>query len=41
VSASEIGWFVADQVGKTTGGRQTPAYGRLGGTGEILFPVKR
>ncbi|MFK7897781.1 MAG: ankyrin repeat domain-containing protein [Myxococcota bacterium] len=41
VSASEIGWFVADQVGKSTGGRQTPAYGRLGGTGEILFPVKR
>lgn len=41
VTASEVGWFVADQVAKTTGGRQTPAYGRLGGTGEILFPAKR
>lgn len=41
VTASEIGWFVADQVGKTTEGRQTPAYGRLGGTGEILFQVKQ
>ena len=37
ISASEIGWFVANQVEQATGGRQTPAYGRLGGTGEVTF----
>ncbi len=37
ISASEIGWFVANQVEQATRGRQTPAYGRLDGTGEVTF----
>ncbi len=40
VTASEIGYFVANQVGERSRGRQTPAYGHLGGTGEISFPIR-
>lgn len=40
VTATEIGWFVANQVGQVTGGQQTPAFGRLGGTGEIAFQLR-
>jgi len=37
VTASEIGWYVASQVDQATRRRQTPAYGRLDGTGEVSF----
>lgn len=40
VTASEIGEFVADQVGMQSRGRQTPAYGHLGGTGEIAIELR-
>ncbi len=40
VTATEIGWFVADQVGQATKGRQTPVYGRLDGTGEVTFRLQ-
>jgi len=40
VTASELGWFVANQVGDDSRGRQTPAYGHLGGTGEISFQIR-
>ena len=40
VTASEIGAFVANQVNSRTGGRQTPSYGRLGGTGEVRFLIR-
>jgi uncharacterized caspase-like protein len=40
VTASEIGWFVASQVDQATRGRQTPAYGRLDGTGEVSFRLE-
>lgn len=40
ITASEIGWFVANQVGQETHGRQTPVYGRLGGTGEVTFRLR-
>jgi len=40
ITASEIGWFVANQVGEATRGRQTPAYGRLDGTGEVSFRLR-
>ena len=37
VTATEIGWFVSNQVDQKTRGAQTPAFGRLGGTGEVAF----
>ncbi|MCA9506483.1 MAG: ankyrin repeat domain-containing protein [Myxococcales bacterium] len=37
VTATEIGFYVADQVGRATRGAQTPAFGRLGGNGEVRF----
>lgn len=40
VTASELGWFVARRVGEVSHGRQTPAYGHLGGTGEISFRLR-
>ena len=40
ISATEIGWFVANQVDQETRGRQTPVYGRLGGTGEVTFQIR-
>ena len=40
VTASEIGWFVANQVDQVTRGKQTPVYGRLGGTGEVVFRLR-
>jgi len=40
VTASEIGWFVSDQVGTQSRGRQTPAYGHLGGAGEITIHLR-
>lgn len=40
VTASEIGLFVSDQVGAQSRGRQTPAYGHLGGAGEIAIPLR-
>ena len=40
VTASEIGWYVADQVRLATKSRQTPVYGRLSGSGEVAFGVE-
>ena len=37
VTASEIGWFVSDQVRIATKSRQTPVYGRMSGAGEVAF----
>ena len=37
VTASEIGWFVSDQVRLATKSRQTPIYGRMSGAGEVAF----
>ncbi|MCH7870031.1 MAG: ankyrin repeat domain-containing protein [Myxococcales bacterium] len=37
VTASEIGWFVSDQVRLATKSRQTPVYGRMSGAGEVAF----
>ncbi|MFT5444793.1 MAG: hypothetical protein ACI8W3_003852, partial [Myxococcota bacterium] len=37
VTATEIGWFVADQVKLATKSRQTPVYGRMSGAGEVAF----
>ncbi|MFP8871201.1 MAG: ankyrin repeat domain-containing protein, partial [Myxococcota bacterium] len=37
VTASEIGWFVSDQVRLATKNRQTPVYGRMSGAGEVAF----
>lgn len=40
VTASELGWYVSRQVGEESRGKQTPAYGHLGGLGEISFPIR-
>jgi hypothetical protein len=40
VTASEIGWFVSDQVKLATKSRQTPVYGRMSGSGEVAFGTK-
>ena len=37
VTASEIGWYVSDQVRLATKSRQTPVYGRMSGSGEVAF----
>jgi len=37
VTASEIGWYVSDQVKLATKSRQTPVYGRMSGSGEVAF----
>lgn len=37
VTASEIGWFVSEQVRLATKSRQTPVYGRMSGAGEVAF----
>lgn len=39
ITASEIGWYVSDQVRLATKSRQTPVYGRMSGTGEVAFGV--
>ncbi len=39
ITASEIGWYVSDQVRLATKSRQTPIYGRMSGTGEVAFGV--
>lgn len=39
ITASEIGWYVSDQVRLATQSRQTPVYGRMSGTGEVAFGV--
>lgn len=39
ITASEIGWYVADQVKLATRSRQTPVYGRMSGSGEVAFGV--
>ncbi len=39
ITASEIGWYVSDQVRLATKNRQTPVYGRMSGSGEVAFGV--
>lgn len=39
VTATEIGWFVSDQVRLATKSRQTPVYGRMSGAGEVAFQM--
>jgi len=41
VSASEIGLFVRPRVAGASNGRQTPQFGTLDGSGEVLFSVGR
>ena len=39
VSASEIGAFVPSAVTQATDGRQTPRFGTLEGSGEVVFDL--
>ena len=41
VTASEIGAFVPPAVTRATGGQQTPRFGTLEGTGEVVFDLRR
>lgn len=41
VTASEIGWFVSEQVRLATKSRQTPVYGRMSGAGEVAFAAEK
>ena len=39
VTAGEIGVFVRPQVSAASGNRQTPQFGTIEGTGEVVFPI--
>lgn len=39
VTASEIGTYVRPQVSASSAQMQTPQYGTLGGSGEVIFQV--